>query len=147
LSNKEKKILLAKYRLQQAKESVEEAAYLMDGEMSPRSIINRAYYAMFYAVMALLIFEQFISSKHTGVLSFFNRQFIKEGIFPKEMGRWINKAFEMRQSGDYKEYSDLSHDQVAPYIEYARTFIRQIDDYLEKNFFNIAAENDNSGSE
>ena len=91
---------LARYRLEQAGESLDEANFLLSGEKSPRSIINRAYYAMFYAILALLIYEPYSSSKHSGVLSYFNRHFIKEGVFDREMGRWINKAFELRQRGD-----------------------------------------------
>jgi uncharacterized protein (UPF0332 family) len=49
----EKKNLLALHRLQQAKESVEEARYLLDGGKSLRSVANRIYYGMFYAVLAL----------------------------------------------------------------------------------------------
>jgi predicted nucleotidyltransferase len=42
------------------------------------------------------------SSKHTGILSFFNRRFIKTGVFPEEIGQSINNAFELRQRGDYR---------------------------------------------
>jgi uncharacterized protein (UPF0332 family) len=42
-----KKKELALNRLQQAEESLEEAQYLFDGNKSPRSVINRAYYAIF----------------------------------------------------------------------------------------------------
>ena len=62
----DKKRELALNRIQQAEESLEEAEYLFDGIKSPRSVINRAYYAMFYAILALLIFEKFGSSKHSG---------------------------------------------------------------------------------
>jgi uncharacterized protein len=133
LSTKEKQVLLARYRLKQAKESLEEAEYLLNGNKSLRSVINRVYYSMYYAVLALLIFEKFISSKHTGVISFFNKMFVNEGIFPKEMGRWINKAFEMRQIGDYREYVELAYEQVEPYIGFSRTFIQKIEEYLERN--------------
>ena len=64
---------LARYRLEQAGESLNEAKFLLSGKQSPRSIINRAYYAMFYAILALLIYEPYSSSKHSGVLSYFNR--------------------------------------------------------------------------
>ena len=97
--------------------------------------MNRVYYAMFYAVLALIIFEKFISSKHTGVLSFFNKQFIKEGIFPTEMGRWINKAFELRQTGDYREYVRLTREQVEPYIGFAKSFVKKVEEFLGKNKF------------
>jgi len=102
LRNKEKKIQLAKYRLKQAEDSISEAECLLSGNESPRSIMNRAYYAMFYGVLALIVFEQYYSSKHASVLSYFNKRFIKEGVFSKELGYSINKAFEMRQEGDYR---------------------------------------------
>jgi len=95
----EKKKLLALHRLQQAKESVEEARYLLEGGKSPRSVVNRIYYGMFYAVPALLIYEPYSSSKHSGVLSYFNKRFVKSGAFSESMGRSLNKAFELRQRG------------------------------------------------
>lgn len=126
----EKKVDLAKYRIKQAEESLEEAQFLLSGRKSPRSIINRAYYAMFYSVLALLVYESYSSSKHSGVLSYFNKRFIKEGILPEGIGRSINRAFEMRQRGDYREYSELSYEQVAPIIEEAELFIITVKRYL-----------------
>ena len=126
----EKKVDLPKYRIKQAEESLEEAQFLLSGRKSPRSIINRAYYAMFYSVLALLVYESYSSSKHSGVLSYFNKRFIKEGILPEGIGRSINRAFEMRQRGDYREYSELSYEQVAPIIEEAELFIITVKRYL-----------------
>lgn len=135
MTSEEKRIILARYRLKQAEESVDEADYLLSGGKSPRSIINRAYYGMFYAVLALLIFEPFASSKHAGILSYFNKRFIKEGIFPEELGRSINNAFELRQRGDYREYVELSYEQISPFIKKAREFTAQVIDYLETTSF------------
>jgi uncharacterized protein (UPF0332 family) len=135
LTIKEKQIHLARYRLQQADESIDEAKCLLSAEKSPRSIINRAYYAMFYAVLALLVFEPYSSSKHSGVLSYFNKRFIKEGIFPEEIGRSINKAFEIRQEGDYREYAELRYKEVEPFIKKAEVFIQTVKKYLERNRF------------
>jgi uncharacterized protein (UPF0332 family) len=69
LTGWEKQKQLAQYRVQQAQESLDEARFLLAGGKSTRSVINRAYYAMFYAVLALLVYEEFSSSKHSGVLS------------------------------------------------------------------------------
>ena len=132
---REKQILLARYRLKQAEESVDEAMFLLSGKKSARSIINRAYYAMFYAVLALLIFEDYASSKHTGVISWFNKRFIKVGIFSEEIGRSINNAFELRQRGDYREYVELSWEQVEPFVEKARSFVQEVKGYLERVVF------------
>lgn len=130
MTPEEKKHELALYRIKQAEESLEEARFLSSGNKSPRSIINRAYYAMFYAVLALLIYESYSSSKHSGVLNYFNKHFIKEGIFNKEHGRSLNKAFELRQRGDYREFMNLSSEQVKPFIEKAENFIKTVKEYL-----------------
>jgi uncharacterized protein (UPF0332 family) len=135
MTNLEKKIELARYRLKQAEESIEEAIYLYSGHKSSRSIINRIYYSMFYAILALLIFEPYSSSKHSGVLSYFNKKFIKGGIFHSELGRSVNKAFELRQSSDYRDYTELSYEQVEPFIEKSKLFLQSVKNYLEDNLF------------
>lgn len=135
MTAKEKQIELAKYRLKQAEESINEALFLLSGKQSPRSIINRAYYAMFYAILALIVFEPFSSSKHIGVLSYFNKRFIKEGVFPEELGRSINKAFELRQEGDYREYAEITYEEVEPVIQQAQSFLKTIRQFIEKNYF------------
>ena len=129
----EKKRDLALYRLKEAEESLDEAQFLFDGEKSPRSVINRAYYAMFYSVLALLIFEPYSSSKHSGVLSYFNRRFIKEGLLSEQVGRAINKAFDLRQRADYREEVVLTREQVEPFLTSARGFIESVSTYLREN--------------
>ncbi|HAR46618.1 MAG TPA: hypothetical protein DCS05_10770 [Nitrospiraceae bacterium] len=90
LTSEAKKRELSAYRLRQAEESLEDAAFLLSGKKSPRSVINRAYYSKFYALLALLVHEPYSSSKHSGVLSYFNRYFIKDGLLP-ETPRSLNK--------------------------------------------------------
>lgn len=129
----EKKRDLALYRLKEAEESLDEAQFLFNGEKSPRSVINRAYYAMFYSVLALLIFEPYSSSKHSGVLSYFNRRFIKGRLLSEELGRAINKAFDLRQRADYREHVILTHEQVAPFLNSSRKLIDSVSAYLREN--------------
>jgi uncharacterized protein (UPF0332 family) len=133
MSTDEKKKLLALHRLRQAEESLEEAQYLLAGGKSLRSVANRVYYGMFYAVLALLIYEPYASSKHSGVLAYFNKRFVKGGLFSEEMGRALNKAFELRQRGDYREYFELSKEQVEPLLGRAAEFVAAIRTYLEEN--------------
>ena len=94
---------------------------------------------MFYAILALLIYEPYSSSKHSGVLSYFNKQFIKKGTFDKEIGRWVNKAFEVRQRGDYRELFDLTKEQAAILVEKAEQFTSAVRSHLkaERNFDTI----------
>jgi len=124
---------LALYRLRQAEESVDEARYLFEGSKSPRSVVNRAYYAMFYAVLGLLIFEPYSSSKHSGILSYFNRNFIKTGKISKDLGRAVNRAFDLRQRTDYREEFNISRDQAEPFIGWAEMFVSSVKFYLKDN--------------
>ncbi len=43
------------YRMRQTEETLSEAIRMLESGFSPRSIVNRSYYAMFYAVLALFI--------------------------------------------------------------------------------------------
>ena len=129
----EEKKTLALYRIQQAEESLDEAQYLFDGDKSPRSVINRAYYSMFYSILALLIFEPYSSSKHSGVLSYFNRHYIKNGRISKDIGRAVNKAFDVRQRGDYREQVIYTREQVVPLIDWAGKLIAAVKYFLKNN--------------
>ncbi len=57
----EKKRDLALFRPQQAEESLDEAKFLYDGRKSPRSVINRAYYTMFYLAVITEYMETIIT--------------------------------------------------------------------------------------
>ena len=98
---------LIKYRLEQAQIALDDAKFLLDGKRSPQSVVNRAYYAMFYAAIALLQRIGKIPSKHTGVVSIFDTEFVLKGIFPKELSRNFHKAFELRQVSDYKTFKPV----------------------------------------
>ena len=86
--------------LKRAKRYIRSAGLLLeDGDYE--SSISRAYYAMFYLAQAVLLAKGLKFSTHKGVISAFGEHFVKTGIFPKEMGRILNKAFEKRQASDY----------------------------------------------
>ncbi|HBR16865.1 MAG TPA: hypothetical protein DD725_04545 [Deltaproteobacteria bacterium] len=70
---------LIEYRLQEAKESREEAEILLKNGKT-RGALNRVYYSMFYATLALLASKQLSASKHSGVIALFHREFVKPGI-------------------------------------------------------------------
>lgn len=132
MNSEEKKRELAVYRIRQAEETLDEAKFLLSGGKSLRSVVNRVYYSMFYAVLGLFIFEKYSSSKHVGIISYFNQHFIKTGIFPKELGWAFNRAFDLRQRGDYKEYVSLTHEQVKPVMDAAEIFIDTVKKHLQQ---------------
>ena len=44
-------------------------------------VASRAYYAVFYAATALLLCEELVFSKHSGVISSIHQNFVKTGRF------------------------------------------------------------------
>lgn len=88
---------------------------------------NRAYYAMFDAARAALLasgtpVRSDIGKTHGGLINAFSSQLIKNGPVPKEMGRLLNRAEEIRLVADYKGDSvELS--DAREMVEQAETFV------------------------
>ena len=85
---------------------------------------NRLYYACFYAVCALLAQYEMSSSKHGGVMSLFNRHFVKEQTISLEFGKFYSRMFDNRTEGDYGDMLseiELSNDDFATAREFIET--------------------------
>ena len=129
MKNKEIEILI-KHRLEQAHEALDDAKYLIDGHRSPQSIVNRSYYAMFYATLALLQKIAKVPTKHSGVISLFDREFVMKGIFDKSLSKDFHRAFELRQSVDYKIIKPIPPVKANEIWQKADNFIQSVEQYL-----------------
>ena len=123
---------LVQYRLDQANEVLEEAGILMDSSRM-LGVVNRAYYSMFYAVLALLQKTGEVPTKHKGTISIFDKQFVKEGIFPVVMSKDLHRAFELRQTSDYQVSSPVSKDEAEEIYHKAESFVEAVTAYLSKH--------------
>lgn len=123
---------LVGYRLEQAVETLREANLLL-AESGWRGAQNRAYYAMFYAVSALLATRRLGSSKHSGVLALFDREFVKPGLLPKELSRSLRLAFNRRQTWDYGEVAEPDAAEVTATVADAEAFVQSIGEFLRES--------------
>jgi uncharacterized protein (UPF0332 family) len=121
---------LVKLRLEQARSSLNDAVVLAEGGGTPMSIINRAYYAMFYAVLALLQNIGRVAGKHTGAIGLFDTEFVLKGDFSKELSRDLHKAFDVRQMSDYQPVRPVRSEEAKEYIDKARWFVGEVEAYL-----------------
>jgi uncharacterized protein (UPF0332 family) len=117
------------YRVEQAHETLREAEILLN-ESALRGAINRAYYAMFYALLALLATKQLGTSKHSGALALFDREFVKTGVFPRELSRSLHLAFDRRQTHDYGEMTQVNRQLAEETLTDAQTFVAAVEAYL-----------------
>lgn len=125
----EDSLALITYRMERARESLQAAEIMLEKGMLIFAM-NRVYYAMFYAVQAVLVTRKVSFSKHGKVKAYFNHEMVKQGIFPVEMGKLYNKAFEYRQKFDYVDFAVPDEDMVKEYLQKARGFLEQIQKYL-----------------
>ena len=88
--------------------------------------MNRAYYACFYAVSALLLKQDKRFSKHSGVRAALHEHVVKSGLIGKEFGKIYDRLFESRQEGDYIELIQFEKDQVEQAIQEATAFVNEV---------------------
>ncbi len=62
---------LSAYRYETAQENLQDARIMYDNGRY-KNALNRAYYAIFHSVRAVIALDGFDSSKHSGVIAFFN---------------------------------------------------------------------------
>jgi len=122
---------LIAYRTERARETLRDAELLFEQGGSPASVVNRAYYGMFYAVLALLITVDAGTSKHSGVIALFDEHFVRQGKFSKEVSKALHRAFDLRQIGDYRELLNLDKAQAEESLVAAKEFIKAVEQYLD----------------
>ena len=113
---------LVSYRFEQADESLDAARILLEQNLT-RSSVNRSYYAMFYAVLALLVTRKQETSKHSGAISLFDKEFVKTGMFKIEFSRWLHDAFDLRQRSDYVAQIQVSKEEASQMLAQAKAFV------------------------
>lgn len=122
---------LVTYRMEEARVALADAEFLSVSGRSSMSIVNRAYYAMFYAVLALAQLRGELPSKHSGVIAMFDREFVRTGIFPREMSKNLHAAFEKRQSSDYQVMECVSPEKTVEMLVHARTFVESVSKWVD----------------
>lgn len=122
---------LSKYRYNSGIEALADAQLMFDNERY-KNALNRAYYAIFYGIRAVNILNEFDSSKHSGVIAYFNQNFVKSGLFSKEASKIIKLAYENREKADYLDFYIASKNEARKQIERASFFLNMIRHYLNE---------------
>ena len=93
---------------------------------------NRSYYAIFHAARAVLALDGQDYKKPSGVISNFQKDYIKTGIFDKAMSNIIKSAFDMRTDSDYEDFYVVPKEDVIKQVEEAEIFVNKIEEYLSE---------------
>ncbi len=122
---------LAKHRLEQAKESLEDAVLLYDLKRY-KSANNRAYYSIFYSIKAVLALEPIDFKRHKDVTAYFNKNYVHTEIFPRNIGHRIVEASKTREDSDYDDEFIVKAEDTEEQIATAEELIKLVEDYIEK---------------
>ena len=122
------KEVLSQRRLGQAKQCLVSAKALLainDG----RGAVNRAYYAVFHAIRSVLILEGKDFAKHSGVISYFRKEYIKTGVFTVDNSDTITDLFNSRSTSDYDDEFEFTDEEVRELIAEAERFVAVVEEY------------------
>lgn len=113
-------------RLKRSKQHLKSARDLLRNDDFADSV-SRSYYAIFQAARALLALEGTESRKHSGVISLFNRHFVKTAKVDKRLGIILKDARRSREMADYTELAEFSREDAEGQIADAEAFIQEVE--------------------
>lgn len=121
---------LSKYRYERAKEAFTDAGMLLEQKRFAASV-NRSYYAIFHALRAVTALDGFDSGKHSGVIAYINKMYVKEGIFDRQLSKILDTAFRLREKADYDDFFVVSAEEAKQQLAKADTVMHMLLPYLE----------------
>ena len=122
---------LCNYRIDQAKETINVAKLCFENGHY-KDAINRAYYAAFYAVKAVLALDNIDFKRHKDVVATFNRDYIASGMYEKEIGRLLSRLQKKRENSDYDDFYIASKEEVEDQIKFAEQIVMSITNKIGK---------------
>jgi len=120
---------LIKYRINRAEETLDEVKLAIENNRLHLAA-NRIYYSVFYIVSALALKNGFKTSKHSQLLSWFNKEFVKKELIDKNLGKFYLDAYEMRQEGDYDDLVSFELKYIEDKFVLAKEFIKRIKEII-----------------
>lgn len=117
-------------RMQEAAECLDDGRYLLSAGRGARTVVNRAYYAAFYSVLALLQTVGKTPRKHKGALTLFDTEFVRTGLLQKDLSDTLHRLFDARQEDDYSMVDPVPLQEAVGFISDAERFVQAVRDYL-----------------
>jgi uncharacterized protein (UPF0332 family) len=78
----------------------------------------------------VLAFDQFDSKKHSGIIAYFNHNFISTGVFDKEYSKILMGAEKIRNKSDYNDFYIASKADAEQQVMNAEKFIKTMEEYI-----------------
>ena len=126
---------LVLYRLETARNDLKSARALFSIE-DYKGANNRAYYFIFHAINAVHAVSGKAYKRHKDAVANFNKDYVKTLVFPREMGRKIGQAEEIRHASDYDDFYIAGKKEAENQLEDAEWFLAVIEHYIGQQNLN-----------
>ncbi len=121
---------LAGYRLEKAKEMLSASENNL-GIGEYKTSLNRAYYAVFHAMRSANALKGFDSSKHSGVIAFFTKEYLKTEILDRSLSFIIKDSSLCREKSDYDDFYVAGRTEAEEQLKNAKYFVQEIEEYMK----------------
>ena len=122
---------LINFRLEQATESLNEARLLVQQDMR-LGAMDRIYFTMFYCACAMLATKEFGPSRDGNVAGKFQREFVKTGLVPEEVGSRFKRATQLHHDADLGAKSPPEAGRLSELLADAESFVTTTKLFLGK---------------
>jgi len=131
LTNETRQLIIAN-NIDKAHQAIKDAKMLLNAE-SFVGALNRIYYGVFYIISALAIKHQYSTPKHSQLIGWFNKNYVRHNKIDRGIGKFIYLAFDRRMEGDYNALSTFNYDDIADDLEKMKETIKTIEEIIQSD--------------
>ena len=122
---------LAEYRLTRAKEMLSASKGNLEiGQY--KTSLNRSYYAVFHAMRSANALKGFDSSKHSGVIAFFTKEYLKTEILDRKLAVIIKDSSLCREKSDYDDFYVAGKTEAEEQLKDEEYFVQVVEKYVRR---------------
>jgi len=94
---------------------------------------NRSYYCIFNAMRSITALDGRDFKSHKALITHFRANYIKTGIFEKELSTTLRDLLQARTASDYDDFYIIGKEDVIQQIEKAEQFLNCIEKYVKQH--------------
>lgn len=129
--NEENKKENIKEEWERANESSKAATLLFDNEFL-KEAVSRLYYALLYAIRALLLTRSYEPRTHEGALRLFGLYFVKPGLMEIKDSHVFSKLMKFREEADYNPSYRFTREDFIELRQETEGVMVSIESYLRQ---------------
>lgn len=114
--DKNQRAIIAEQEIAKARSFLGNAVTLADLGMW-NVVANRVYYALYHAIMALMVKDGFSPRTHSGLITEFGKEYVLTGKIAPKYSKTLSQMRSIRESCDYDAFYYTTQEEMSPILE------------------------------